>query len=347
MKETNINYFSKFLQFTGALAAFYFLFFSTVSLSAEPLRSEDISRRISQQQQKLDIVRQQLDELNGDILEKEKMLARNRLELADASSRLTEAEDRYDQSLELFNDRISAIYKLGDGKFYAVLLSSEDFSEAVVRLSYLATISESDLKIIDKVKSQEKELRSLRDQVGSLKQAQAGDLSGLRQQKLATELQVADGQKAIDAGMAEMIKARTREQEEEARLAAEQANSQATFLGPYGDVFGPSILAASGLPQDMQPSGVILKGTASWYGPGFHGNRTANGEIYDQSAMTAAHKTLPFGTWLKVTYNRRSVFVRINDRGPYIPGRFLDLSAGSARALGLTGVGNVTAEIYR
>ena len=65
------------------------------------------------------------------------------------------------------------------------------------------------------------------------------------------------------------------------------------------------------------------------------------------NGMTAAHKTLPFNTWLKVTFNGRSVFVRINDRGPYIAGRFLDLSAGSARAIGLTGVGFVQAEIYR
>lgn len=74
---------------------------------------------------------------------------------------------------------------------------------------------------------------------------------------------------------------------------------------------------------------------ASWYGPRFHGKTTANGEIYDQTALTAAHKSLRFGTILKVTNpgNNKSVIVRINDRGPYIPGRQLDLSKAAAEQL--------------
>ncbi|UCH66846.1 MAG: septal ring lytic transglycosylase RlpA family protein [Ignavibacterium sp.] len=74
---------------------------------------------------------------------------------------------------------------------------------------------------------------------------------------------------------------------------------------------------------------------ASWYGPRFHGKTTANGEIYDQTALTAAHKSLGFGTILKVTNprNNKSVIVRINDRGPYIPGRQLDLSKAAAEQL--------------
>ncbi len=83
----------------------------------------------------------------------------------------------------------------------------------------------------------------------------------------------------------------------------------------------------------------INRGTmkASWYGPKFHGKLTANGEIYDQMAFTAAHKQLGFGTLLKVTNpkNGRSVIVRINDRGPYIEGRDLDLSKGAAIELGM------------
>ncbi len=78
---------------------------------------------------------------------------------------------------------------------------------------------------------------------------------------------------------------------------------------------------------------------ASWYGPGFAGNTTANGEVYDPSGYTAASKTLDFDTKLIVTYEGRSVVVRINDRGPYIEGRDLDLSQGAAEYLGLTSVG--------
>ena len=84
---------------------------------------------------------------------------------------------------------------------------------------------------------------------------------------------------------------------------------------------------------------------ASYYG--FEsGKKTANGERFNPLGMTAAHRTLPFGTMLRVTYQGRSVVVRVSDRGPFIKGRDLDLSLGAARAIGLTGagVGHVTVE---
>lgn len=77
---------------------------------------------------------------------------------------------------------------------------------------------------------------------------------------------------------------------------------------------------------------------ASWYGPGFHGRKTASGERFNQNAMTAAHKTLKFGTLVRVTYKGRSVVVRINDRGPFIKGRTIDLSKAAARKIGCSGV---------
>ena len=88
--------------------------------------------------------------------------------------------------------------------------------------------------------------------------------------------------------------------------------------------------------KGLQPSGQQLSGTASWYGPYFHGRLTANGETFDQNTLTAAHKTLPFNTVLQVRNlkNNRSVVVRINDRGPYIGKRSIDLSKAAAQCLG-------------
>ncbi len=80
----------------------------------------------------------------------------------------------------------------------------------------------------------------------------------------------------------------------------------------------------------------VIRGQASWYGPGFHGKKTASGEIFDQGRLTAAHKTLPLGTKAKVTNleNGNSVEVEINDRGPYVGDRVIDLSRAAANALG-------------
>lgn len=87
--------------------------------------------------------------------------------------------------------------------------------------------------------------------------------------------------------------------------------------------------------------GSVQVGVASWYGPGFAGRRTANGEIFDPSMLTAAHRTLPFGTRVRVTNttNGRIVEVRINDRGPFKAGRVIDLSRAAAEAIGMVGSG--------
>ena len=95
-----------------------------------------------------------------------------------------------------------------------------------------------------------------------------------------------------------------------------------------------------------QSTGRGFSGKASFYG-NESGNKTASGQRFNQNAMTAAHRSLPFGTKLRVTHRGQSVVVTINDRGPFIKGRVLDLSKGAARAIGLTGagVGHVTAEV--
>lgn len=87
--------------------------------------------------------------------------------------------------------------------------------------------------------------------------------------------------------------------------------------------------------------GFRQEGLASWYGKKFHGRRTANGEVYDMYAMTAAHKTLPLGTMVRVRNleNGREITVRVNDRGPFVRGRIIDLSHTGARKLGVLGPG--------
>ena len=94
-------------------------------------------------------------------------------------------------------------------------------------------------------------------------------------------------------------------------------------------------------PSFAPPVGFVEEGVASWYGPGYHGNRTSSGEVYDQEALTAAHATFVFGTRVKVTLlsTHRSIVVRINDRFPNHKGRVIDLSKAAARAIGLIGPG--------
>ena len=93
--------------------------------------------------------------------------------------------------------------------------------------------------------------------------------------------------------------------------------------------------------------GYVEEGVASWYGPDFHGGRTATGETYDMHAMTGAHPTLPLPTWVRVTNleNGRSVVVRLNDRGPFARGRVIDLSRAAAEALDMVRAGTARVEV--
>ncbi|BFG77083.1 hypothetical protein PTKU46_51160 [Paraburkholderia terrae] len=100
----------------------------------------------------------------------------------------------------------------------------------------------------------------------------------------------------------------------------------------------------------LRPVGAALQtGHASWYARKFEGRRTANGERYNGHALTAAHRSLPFGTYVRVTSQAtmRSVVVRINDRGPFVKGRIIDLSYAAATALGLTRASSMDVRIER
>jgi rare lipoprotein A len=94
---------------------------------------------------------------------------------------------------------------------------------------------------------------------------------------------------------------------------------------------------------DHRAISAMQRGEASWYGPGFHGRRTANGEVFNSQALTAAHRTLPFGTKVRVVNEKtgRSVVVRINDRGPFAKGRVIDLAHAAARQIGMSGTARV------
>ncbi|MBD2111415.1 MULTISPECIES: septal ring lytic transglycosylase RlpA family protein [Cyanophyceae] len=117
----------------------------------------------------------------------------------------------------------------------------------------------------------------------------------------------------------------------------------------------PPLASVEGLPEPSAPDtrvGIVtstLTGMASWYGPGFHGRRSASGEVFNQNDLTAAHRTLPFGTRVRVTNvsTGQSVVVRINDRGPFSHGRVIDLSAAAANNIGLraSGVARVQLEV--
>jgi len=127
------------------------------------------------------------------------------------------------------------------------------------------------------------------------------------------------------------------------------------ILRPWTAVVALAVLLAGcatargpvGVPPPKAPPGAVQTGEASWYGERHQGRRTASGEVYDMHRLTAAHPALPFGTLVLVTnlQNGRSVQVRVNDRGPTVAGRIIDLSYAAARALGAVAAGTIPVSV--
>jgi len=140
---------------------------------------------------------------------------------------------------------------------------------------------------------------------------------------------------ALDAISEQVTLALTPSQRERARRALEREAPVVALLERSG----------SGYPAGYVPSGVVLEGGASWYGPGFVGNPTASGAPYDPERLTCAHKTLPLGTVVRVSRAGLAVSCLVNDRGPYVDGRIIDMSRAGSRALGYDGVARVTVEV--
>ena len=147
--------------------------------------------------------------------------------------------------------------------------------------------------------------------------------------------QLAAQQAALDAVSSQITLALTPAQSRRARLALENQTPVVNLLEATG----------SGIPTGYVRSGQVISGTASWYGPGFVGRATASGAPYDPERLTCANKELPLGTVIHVSANGLSVNCLVNDRGPYVGDRILDMSRAGSRALGYSGLAQVTIEV--
>ena len=138
------------------------------------------------------------------------------------------------------------------------------------------------------------------------------------------------------------------------RMSRTLAGMMALAMGLSASAASPTLTEAKSETKDNKKTtsthkGWLQTGVASWYGRQFHGRKTANGEKFDMNALTCAHRSLPLGSWVRVTNlkNMKSIFVRVNDRGPVPENRIIDLSYAAAQAVGISGLGKVRLEPVR
>jgi peptidoglycan hydrolase CwlO-like protein len=325
-------------------------------LAASPARA-DVEQKLARarQQHRLALERvqgleDQLDVLLRRYADIERKAGHAAIRLLDRSRAVDDADAAVAEARGRMEDRVRTAYELGPGSMIQAFLSAETFADLSVAHEYTARTLSFDVDVLDRLRraeavllerqraaeradgrlvSQRKNLhRLLADMRATLNRARRiADRFGLVIQRLEEQQAAIDEAAARQAGLGLL------------GLGATGADQTAllALLGPTGG-------RTCDTPAGLTDTGQSFSGDASWYGWDFAGQTTANGAIFDPRLFTAANRWLPFGTFLKVHYGGRCAIVLVNDRGPYVDGRVIDLSMAAAQYLGI-GVSYVTADV--
>ncbi len=263
------------------------------------------------------------------------------LRLADANSQVKWAKDK------LADHAVGSYIKMinGEGRGGETLARERIWNEIVGKVD--DTILD---RLVEAKREAEAENRRAEYEAGASREA-SQEVNSIRQELEKTIAQqenqdLADEAKRNAKARQSAFEAQARDREAALRAGLDLGNrhrrateEQARLLTAYP--FG----VVEGLPPRFTRTGETFEGSASWYGPGFDGRPTASGAIFDQEAWTVAHRDLPFGTILLITHGTTTVMALVNDRGPYVDGRVLDLSHGVANALGTVRAGVASVQV--
>jgi rare lipoprotein A (peptidoglycan hydrolase) len=287
-----------------------------------------LEQHLTQLDQKKAFLATQIEDANADIGTLE-------LEIHNVDAQLDVAQDRYVA-------RAVEAYKSGStGAELEMMLSTKDLGQMLTLAQANANSAEADQESLEELLAAKQEAEDAQERIDVRKQELLATQSRLDTVGEAISSTIDERHTVLHELNGEIAELERLARIEARRLAAQaaaQSSAQSTKLTSGG---GP----AAGIPDGYASTGVSFEGTASWYGPGFEGNPTASGQIFDSSLFTAASRDLPLGTWLYVTHEGRGVVVLVNDRGPYVGDRVLDLSRAAAESLGISGLGWVRAEI--
>ncbi len=246
-------------------------------------------------------------------------------EIDDLTAELESCRQAYGLSLR-------AMYKRGDVSELEIILESSELEELWQDNAYFEHIMHSELDALERLKEKiaqvELERRDLRDQQAKRQRMSESLDTGLLQGRMAE----------LEARLSELnasMRTANNGASGQSRRFSDAPAQEWTVPAP-----GKLLSRVPEMPplSDFMRTGQVYSGYTTSYGADFHGNPTASGVIYNMYDFTCAHRTLPFGTWLLVTFRGNQTIVQVNDRGPFVPGRVLDLSYGSAQSIGLDGV---------
>jgi hypothetical protein len=269
--------------------------------------------------------------------------------LIDAYLQETTIQAQVARSRSLLDNRADAIYRAGPAAFLDVILGSEDPGDFLARQQLVEHALSADVREAVAALEVRQEAVGLRRELERHRAELVARQQELTEIRTVMEIRLAEARAAaVDAG------ARVQALVGEQRRLVEAAQTEQRYseliqvdgeLGRLLELLGPTGGRGCQIPPDLALTGHGFTGEASFYGEEFAGNPTAIGHLFNPALFTAAHRTLPLPSFLHVRYGGKCATVLVNDRGPYVEGRILDLSEGAARYLGLPGVGIVQAEI--
>jgi len=262
-----------------------------------------------------------------------------------AEARLAEAETRY-------RAHLIRIYKRGAFDPLTVLLNADNLPELLSSADALSRIAEDDNQVVADLniaaadtRYKEAQLEELLAQDRALRAEQETRHERLvvllEEQQASIALLTEQEREILDQVRALTAAARAQWRESSVPTGTVVGRATATVDTHPGVEY----LVSAYMPRQYRSTGETYAAVCSWYGPGFHGKTTASGQVFNQEDLTCASRTLPFGTVLALTRGSRRVIVYVNDRGPFIAGRDLDLSKAAAAALGFSGVQTVNVEV--
>lgn len=331
--------------------------------AADPIAEQ--KRRVQLVEQRIDELQSRMAGLLSEVSALDSEMQSTHSSLGASYLRLESLKQRSSRARAEMRRRARESYKEGGFLKFKVILGAESIPQVLTISRALTSSMQRDAAIYDELLAAERVLQVERKGT----EAERADLMQAEARMKALKIEIsetlgrelADLQKAraelgsLEAARRARIEAERRRASVsksgsgvsaavEARRAARQLLLDArlaSLLAWYAPGSGPEPF----MPPRLRSTGIVTHGLSSWYGPGFDGRRASSGATYRQEQLTAASLVLPFGTLLKVSLGNRSAVVVITDRGPYIPGRVLDLSMGAADALGLRGVKEVRMEI--
>jgi len=328
--------FHPFRRTSRALAAAVMLAAGIGSASAQASDIESLRARASKLGERVS----DLERKRAGLAEQEAILrndlARSTAHLGTLELEKYELERTYAAAREIFIARAIEAYKTGPTADVELLLGAKTVTQFLTLMEAKSRAASQDSSALDALESA---AASATDKQEAIELSQRDIIRSYA----SIEAVVDETQDTLETRRELMneVVSQIEEIEEQARLAAAGSGDPSKALLELLAPAGP----APGIPDGFAPTGVSFEGVASWYGPGFEGDHTASGDVFDSDLYTAASKDLPLGTWLFVKHGSLGVVVLINDRGPYVNKRVLDLSRAAAEAVGISGLGWIEAEI--